>query len=61
MNKCQTHPRYKGKRKPRTECEGCLAFYIQMYKPRQKKPRTPPPMKDKSKYSRKKKHKDDNN
>jgi len=57
MKKCEKHPKYKGKRKPKNECPGCLAFYLLL----KNKPRVLPMptkvIKDKSKYNRKKKHK----
>jgi len=57
MKTCSKHKKYSGKRKPKTECFECLAIYIELHK-------TPrillPPnevFKDKTKYTRKNKHK----
>ena len=57
--KCHKHPKYKGKRKPGNTCGDCLRIYIAMGK--MHRVPVPPPTKvipDKTKYSRKKKHKD---
>lgn len=56
---CQKHPKYKGKRKPKRECEVCLGIYFTFNPGRIPLPRPQPPIRDKTKYSRKKKHKDD--
>jgi len=56
--KCKIHKKYKGKRKPKYECVDCLSLYLLL----KNKPRVLPMptkiIKDKSKYNRKKKHKD---
>lgn len=58
LYRCEKHPKYKGKNKPKTECLVCLDIYFSMHK----SPRAPikptQVIKDKSKYTRKKKHKD---
>ena len=57
MIKCEKHPKYTGKRKPKTQCYECLSIYIKMGK--MHRGVMPPPTKvipDKTKYSRKKKH-----
>ena len=54
--KCEKHPKYTGKRKPKHECTGCLALYLLMKKPRVL-PMPTRVVKDKTKYTRKKKHK----
>ena len=55
--KCKKHPKYLGKRYPKSECPDCLRYYLALHK----KPRTPIKptkiIKDKSKYTRKLKHK----
>ena len=57
--KCDKHPKYKGKKKPKHECCVCLSLYLLL----RAKPRVlPMPTKvirDKTKYNRKKKHKDE--
>jgi len=54
--KCKKHPRYKGKRKPTSNCETCLSIYLALKTPRIIiKPNQV--MKDKTRYNRKKKHK----
>jgi len=59
MKKCDKHPKYKGKRLSKNQCTGCLALYVQMGK-MIRKPLSPATRvhKDKSKYTRKRKHKD---
>jgi hypothetical protein len=59
MNRCSKHPKYTGKRAPKTQCLECLSYYIKLGK--MTRGVMPPPtkiFKDKTKYSRKKKHKD---
>lgn len=57
MEKCTKHEKYKGKKKPTNNCPDCLKLYLAM----KNKPRTPikptQVMRDKSKYTRKDKHK----
>lgn len=59
MVSCDKHPKYKGKKKPTNGCADCLKLYLLLHN----KPRTPIPptrvMRDKSKYTRKTKHKKD--
>lgn len=58
MKKCEKHPKYKGKKKPKHECLACLNMYLSYQKPRM--PIKPTRViKDKSKYNRKEKHKKD--
>lgn len=53
---CKKHPKYDGKKKPKHECAGCLAIYLQLLTPRA--PHRPTrSFRDQSKYSRKTKHK----
>ncbi len=56
--KCDKHPKYKGKKVPKYQCLVCYALYLKI----KNKPRILPMptkiIKDKSKYNRKKKHKD---
>ena len=54
--KCTIHKKYKGKRKPKNECVQCLNFYFALQKPRVL-PQPTKVFKDKSKYTRKNKHK----
>ncbi len=58
IEKCHKHPRYKGKRKPKNLCVECLRLYLKMT-PATRLPVPPPSFKfkDKTKYTRKKKHK----
>lgn len=53
-NRCDKHPKYKGKKKPKYQCEKCLSIYLLL----KNKPRVlPMPTKvipDKTKYNRKK-------
>ena len=55
--KCEKHPKFKGRKKPKYECTTCLNIYLKL----KNKPRIlPKPTrieKDKSKYNRKDKHK----
>jgi hypothetical protein len=55
--KCSKHPKYKGKKLPKTECTECLTIYLKLKTPRL--PLKPTKVfKDKSKYTRKNKHKE---
>lgn len=57
MEQCIKHPKYNGKKKPKSRCEYCLSIY---FKRKPMRIPVPPPtlaFQDKSKYSRKKKHK----
>lgn len=53
-NKCEKHPKYKGKKKPKYQCAKCLSIYLTL----KNRPRVlPMPTKvipDKTKYNRKK-------
>jgi len=57
LYRCEKHPKYKGKHKPKHECVVCLNIYIAKHN----KPRAPikptQVIRDKSKYTRKNKHK----
>jgi len=55
--KCSKHPKYNGRKKPKTECTECLTIYFKLQKPRIL-PRATKVERDKSKYNRKQKHKD---
>lgn len=54
---CIKHPKYKGKKKPKTQCEGCLTIYFNRGS-NVRKPTAPPSkvFQDKSKFNRKRKH-----
>jgi len=58
LYRCDKHPKYTGKKEPKNGCVGCLNLYLKLHK----KPRLPIKptkiIKDKTKYNRKKKHKD---
>lgn len=55
---CTSHPKYRGKKEPKNECEDCLALYMFFYRERGVGKRPQPPEKDKTKYLRRKKHKE---
>ena len=56
MKKCLKHPKYKGRNKPKHECLDCLNLYLKLQKPRM--PIMPTKViRDKTKYTRKEKHK----
>lgn len=57
MKICNKHPKYRGKKKPKTRC-GCLSIYFNRGT-NIRKPTAPPTIafQDKSKYNRKVKHK----
>lgn len=56
---CKKHPKYKGKKEPKYKvpCEVCLSIYLRMHKKPRVLPMPTKKFKDKSKYTRKKKHK----
>ena len=56
--KCEKHPKYKGKRKPKYECETCLTMYFTLRKSPRVLPKPTKVFKDKTKYTRKRKHKE---
>lgn len=57
LYKCEKHPKYNGRKQPTNSCVGCLNFYFALHN----KPRLPikptKVIKDKTKYTRKKKYK----
>jgi len=57
LYRCEKHPKYNGRKEPKNGCVGCLNFYFALHKT----PRVPikptKVIKDKSKYTRKIKHK----
>ena len=57
MQGCSIHKKYKGKRVPKNECPECLAFYLLLKNRPRILPRPTKVMRDKSKYTRKDKHK----
>ena len=58
MNTCIKHPKYKGKKIPKHQCVDCLNLYWKMHTPRI--PIKPTRViKDKTKYTRRSKHKKD--
>lgn len=63
MERCQKHPKYKGRKKPKNQCNGCLALYssygMVLAARSAVVPRPQPPMRDKKKYTRKKRIKDE--
>ncbi len=57
MIRCEKHPKYTGMKTPKTQCLGCLNYYIKLGKMQRKV--LPPPTKvhkNKKEYSSKKKH-----
>lgn len=62
MVKCEKHPKYKGVKQPKNGCVGCLNFWISFgaNKTRERLPSNKV-FKDKSKYTRKAKHKEPTN
>lgn len=55
MDKCNKHPKYKGKRKPKHECLTCLSYYLTLSNRPRVIPKPTKIIKDKTKYNRKKK------
>ena len=58
MERCKKHPKYDGKKLPKykTPCLDCLNYYYAIKKPRVL-PMPTKVIKDKTKYTRKEKHK----
>lgn len=56
MMKCEKHPKYKGRKEPKSQCVDCLNIYFKLKKLRSL-PKPTKVFKDKSKYTRKEKHK----
>ncbi len=57
MEWCKKHPKYRANKEPKNLCEKCLSIYLTL---KGRRVPTPPPskvFKDKSKYTRKDKHK----
>ena len=59
MTKCSKHPKYKGDKQPRAKnCEGCLILWAKMIWGKYRREHSPiKVIPDKTKYTRKKKHK----
>lgn len=51
--KCDKHPKYKGKRKPKYQCESCLKLYLLLHKAPRALHRPTKVIPDKTKYNRK--------
>lgn len=51
--KCDKHPKYKGKKKPKYKCEDCLRLYLTLHKTPRVLPRPTRVIPDKTKYNRK--------
>lgn len=58
MEKCKKHPKYGGRRLPKHECTECLSIYFKLHKSPRVLPKPTKVIKDKSKYTRKKKYKE---
>lgn len=55
MNKkCEKHPKYTGKKKPKYQCVECLGLYITLHKTARVLPMPTKVIPDKTKYNRKK-------
>ena len=59
MKKCLKHPKYKGKKTPKYECVDCLNYYYKLKTGIRFPIKHTKTHKDKSKYKRKPKHKED--
>jgi len=57
LYKCEKHPKYSGKKEPKNGCVGCLNIYVALHKVPRLPIKPTKIIKDKSKYTRKKKHK----
>ena len=53
MVKCVKHPKYKGKKFPKHECEECAALYLALHKAPRMPVKGTKVFKDKTKYDRK--------
>lgn len=58
MKKCTKHPKYKGTKMPKHECTQCLSLYFSLHNKPRLLPKPTKVIKDKTKYDRKKKHKE---
>ena len=57
---CIKHPKYKGIKRPTNVCDGCWTLYLKKQSLKKRVPIKPTKViPDKTKYSRKKKHKGD--
>lgn len=54
IKSCLKHPKYKGKKKPKYQCEVCLGLYITLHKGPRILPMPTKVIPDKTKYNRKK-------
>ena len=59
MTYCIKHPKYRGKKKPKSRCEGCLVIYFRTNIGRIPTARPTLAFQDRTKYSRKRKHRED--
>ena len=58
ISKCDKHPKYNGSKKPRTDCDQCWKIYLKKQERKKRVPIRPTKViPDKTKYTRKKKHK----
>lgn len=56
--KCHKHPKYRGDKKPKYQCDQCLTIYATLNRHKHRAPIIPTKViPDKTKYSRKQKHK----
>lgn len=55
--KCPKHPKYTGKKLPKYQCLTCLNYYDKLHSSPRMPVKPTRKMKDKSKYTRKEKHK----
>jgi len=54
--KCSKHPKFTGRKVPKHQCGACFSLYMALNNKPRVTPRPSRPMRDKSKYSRKTKH-----
>lgn len=59
--RCPKHPKYKANKRPKYECETCLNMYFKLRNSPRMLPKPTRVFKDKSKYTRKQKHKNKEN
>lgn len=59
MKWCPKHPKYRGKKKPKSNCVDCLSIYSNLMMRPRSEFRPTKVIRDKTKYTRKKKHKYD--
>ena len=56
--KCPKHPKYKGTRLSKNQCPTCFSLYMKLHQQPRSLPKPTKVERDKSKYTRKQKHKE---